>query len=358
MTAAARRDRDPTAPRPASRPRGRALVVAVVCVVVAGVCGLASWSFFLRAEHPSPPGEAVQVEIKAGVTTADIAHQLASRGVIANASAMRLMVRLKQADGDLRPGVYDLTTGMGYDSVIDVLRAGPVIEYMTITVPEGWTLDQVAQRVQERTGIPATDFSRLAHTGAKRFSFGFLESNPTDSLEGYLFPKTYRIRVGSDAEDVMRAMLAQFEKETADLDLAYAASKQVSPHDVVTIASMIERETKVQSDRPLVSSVIYNRLGRNMYLEIDATVQYVLGGRPRLFYRDLRVNSPYNTYRYRGLPPGPIASPGLASLKAAASPADTDYLYYVLTHKDGTHTFATTKAEFERLKARAKRGLK
>lgn len=309
-------------------------------------------------QHPVESGRPVQVEVPQGASSLEVGRLLAAKGVVANALMFRVRTQIEAADGRLKAGVYELSTGMTYSDAIAALRDGPMTPYVTLVVPEGWTVHQIADRVHELLGIPAADFEKLATTGAKSFAYDFLASDTTGSLEGYLFPKTYRVRPGSSARDVIGVMLDQFGRETSGLDLTYANAHGVSMHGLVTIASMIERETKVASDRPLVSSVIYNRLARGMYLEIDATVQYVVGNKPRLLYSDLRVKSPYNTYLHKGLPPGPIASPGLPSLQAAAAPADTGYLYYVLTHKDGTHSFTETRDEFLRLKAQAKEGLK
>jgi UPF0755 protein len=327
-------------------------VVGVIAVAV-GV-----WSFLFAPTIAAAPGQAVQLDLPKGASSAQIGELLSNTGVIGNPNMFTLRLRMSPYPGTLKAGVYDLKTGMGYEEVIARLREGPEIPYLTLTVPEGWTIDQIASRVQEKTGVPGAEFSRLAKTGAKEFDHSFLKDAPAGSLEGYLFPKTYRVRAGSDSKEILELMLAQFERETAGIDLAYARSRGLDLHDVVTIASMIERETKVASDRPLVSSVIYNRLGKGMFLEIDATVQYVLGNKPRLLYKDLRVESPYNTYVNKGLPPGPIANPGLPSLQAAAAPPITGYYFYVLAYKDGRHSFATNQAEFLRLKAEAKKGLK
>jgi UPF0755 protein len=247
---------------------------------------------------------------------------------------------------------------MTYDAALAALQEGPVIQYLSFTVPEGWTLEQIAKRVEEKAGIPSAEFLALASAGAAQFDYSFLADNRTGSLQGYLFPKTYRVKVGSTAKEIVDVMLKQFAKETAGLDMSYAASRGLNMHGVVTVASIIEREARVEKDRPLISSVIYNRLARDMKLEICATVQFVVGNKPRLLYSDLKVQSPYNTYIHKGLPPGPIASPGLASLQAAVAPAQTQYLYYVLTHKDGSHSFSKTSAEHLRYKAQAEKGLK
>lgn len=343
--------------RAAIRRRRTWLAVLLLLAVLAAV-GIGAWWNLYRVESDVPPGRSVQVEIPKGASSGEVAALLAKAGVVANSNMFSVRARLLGAGGDLKPGIYDWTTGSDYDAVVDRLQKGPTVVYATVVVPEGWTIEQIATRVEEKTGISADDFTKTARRGKKLFDYAFLADNPTDSLEGYLFPKTYRVKEGSSAEVVLGMMLTQYAKETAGLDTSYAKTRGLSMHDVVTVASMIEREARVAKDRPLVSSVIYNRLAKKMRLEIDATVQYVLGGKAKLLYSDLKVESPYNTYLHPGLPPGPIASPGLASLQAAVAPAKTGYLYYVLTHKDGSHTFATTYAEFVRLKAQAKKGLK
>jgi UPF0755 protein len=341
-----------------SRARRGCLAVLALLAVLLLVAALVVWWSLYRVENPTASGKQVLLQIQKGETMSQIASDLAKRGVVANANMFRVQARLDGADSRLKPGTYDLETGMDYTSVIDALTIGSPVTYVNVTVPEGWTIPQIADRLEKEAGIPAEEFVMAARTGRGHYNYPFLESDEDKSLEGYLFPKTYRIREGSTAEEVVRLMLQQFGRETAGIDMRYAESRNLTFHDVVTIASMIEREAKVQRDRPLVGSVIYNRLRRGMLLEIDATVQYVVGYKPRLLYRDLRVESPYNTYLHAGLPPGPIANPGLASIRAAAHPAETDYYFYVLTHRDGRHSFAATEAEFQRLKARARMGLR
>jgi UPF0755 protein len=350
-----------------ARPRGSAprkrrgclAAFALVLVLAAGGAGAVWWTLY-KPVVDAPPGQAVQLEIVKGASTVDIAELLANSGVVANPVMFRLEVRGDEDTRPLRAGVYDLATGMDYRTVVDRLREGPPVAYFTLTIPEGWTIAQIAERVQEKSGVPAAEFRRLADTGAAQFqdSFPFLADNETGSLQGYLFPKTYRIKVGAGAADIAYIMLDQFAKEATGLDRTFAESRGLDMHAVVTIASIIEREARVDKDRPLISSVIYNRLKRGMLLEICATVQFVVGNKPRLLYSDLRVKSPYNTYLNKGLPPGPISSPGLASITAALAPTDTPYLYYVLTHKNGSHSFSTTLAEHNRYKAQAEKGLK
>lgn len=338
--------------RPTARSRRRTLTTVaglVLALILLGIPGYAVWQLFLVPGADVAAGKPVQLEIPAGADTARIADILADAGVIDNAAVFRLRARIDGVDSEFRSGIYDLTTGMAYEDVRDVLVAGPPIEYVTVTIPEGFRIEQIAVRLEEQAGIPQAEFLALALGDAAAFApeHPYLAEVPNGSLEGYLFPKTYRIVRGTPPAEVIEMMLAQFDEEIAQVDMAYPTSRNMSVHDVVTVASMIEREARVAEERPLVSSVIYNRLAIGMKLEIDATIEYVIKkNRPRLLNSDLAVESPYNTYKYGGLPPGPIASPGLAALKAAAAPAQTDYIYYVLTSEDGSHTFCVTFEEF------------
>lgn len=317
--------------------------------------GFAGWSLLVRPDHDIAPDQAVQLEIPSGASTERIAEILSSAGVISNANLFRLRAGWSGKDADLRAGVYDLTTGMADEEVMDRLVAGPPIQYVTLTIPEGFTIEQIAERVEAVVGISQADFLAMAQSQASRFDYEFLAANPTSSLEGYLFPKTYRVVAGSNGEDVIRMMLEQFGSEIEGIDLSIVRERGLTMHDWVTLASMIEREVRVADERELVSSVIYNRLERGMRLEIDATIEYILpGNRPRLLNKHLRIDSPYNTYMYAGLPPGPIASPGKAALAAAAAPADTDFIYYVLTSADGSHTFTTNYADFLEAKEKSR----
>jgi len=300
----------------------------------------------------------VTVVVPKGSSSDAVATLLADDGVVSSPTMFRLRAAMLGAIDSLKAGTYDLKTGSSYDAVIARLQAGPSVTYFTLTIPEGWTITQIAQRVEAKTGIPSSDFTALATTGRSKFDFPFLAQDQTSSLEGYLFPKTYLVKKGTTADALIRMMLVQYGEETSSLDLSYARSKNLTLRDVTIIASIIEHEVSLDKDRPLVASVIYNRLKAHMRLQLDSTVEYVVGGKPRLSLQDLKTPSPYNTYLHQGLPPGPIDNPGLASLRAAAMPANTAYLYYVLTRKDGSQSFAVTYQQFLALKAQAKKGLR
>jgi UPF0755 protein len=299
-------------------------------------------------------GTKVEVTIAKNAGARDIAQTLESNGLINDSSAFLDAAKAKNKDTLLLPGKYVFTVGMTNEQLVDALAAGPSETGAKLTIREGLTIEQTAQVVEQTCGIPAADFTNLAHKAdAYVKDYPFLDGVYNNSLEGFLYPATYSVPDGASADDVIRMLLTQFSVKTANVDWSYADSHGLSHKDVIAIASMIEREAGTEAERPLVSSVIYNRLALGMKLQICSTVVYVLGpdardyGANPLLYVDLNVDSPYNTYLHDGLPPGPICSPRLSSIEAAAAPAQTKYLYYVLTSTDRTHTFCATAEEFE-----------
>ena len=322
--------------------------LAVAAFVLVAVVGGGWWTLFGRPFRVAP-GHTAIVSVARGATVPAIAKRLETAGVVRNALAFEFDVKLNGAGEAFKAGTYRLSTGMPNADVISALEEGATGD---VTIPEGFTVRQIARRLEEHAGISAAEFERLALTQGDTFKQPFLKGNPTKSLEGYLFPKTYLIRPGTSARDVINTMLDQFGSQISSVDLAYARSRNLTLHDVVTIASIIEKETPLARERPLVASVVYNRLQMNRKLGMESTVRYALGGKATgLSYNDVRIDNPYNTYRYKGLPPGAICNPGLAALDAAAHPADTKYLYFVTTHKDGSSTFTTNAADFEKAKA-------
>jgi UPF0755 protein len=319
-------------------------VLLVLAVAAAGV----AWYLLYRPVNDAPAGKPVTVTVKKGTSTAQIAEMLADKGVVASPLMFRLKVRDSAAAGSLKAGTYTLATGMPYDLVIEHLHKGPEIIYVDVPIPEGWTSLQIAERLEARVGIPRDEFLALAGNGAPEFAeeFPFVKGAYGDSLEGFLFPATYRFREGATAKQAITMMLQAFADRTHDLDMSYAKSKNLTLTDVVTIASIIEKEVRLADEYPLVASVLYNRLKADMRLQLDSTVFFGLPpGTKILTEADLHNDHPYNTYSHPGLPPGPMNNPGLAAIKAAAKPKKTTYLYYVLTSKDGSQTFTSTYAE-------------
>lgn len=231
---------------------------------------------------------------------------------------------------------------------------GGIVTY-TVTIPEGYTNRQTAARVAEATdgSISEGEFDAALE---QDYDYDFLQgadldTGPEARMQGFLFPKTYEVTNRTAARTMVNKLLHQYGVETGDLDWSRAASLGLTPYQVLIAASLIEKEAKLPADRPLVASVIYNRLARNMKLQFCSTVEYALGEwKEKLTNKDLEVDSPYNTYRVTGLPPTPICNPGFESIRAALYPASTDYLYFILTGPDGKHSFTGDYQQFLRWK--------
>jgi len=334
------------------RKGGAGRVIAAILallLVVAVIAASVGWYQFLRSETSIAAGQPVELTITKGSSTAAIASTLVEKGVVANSSMFRLQARQAQADGTLKAGEYELSTGMPYDIVIKKLQAGPTIKYFDVPIPEGFTARQVAARFAKRANLSEEKLLSLMLGGAEQFSADhpYLKGAYGGSLEGFLFPATYRVREGTTETAVVEMMLKKFDEEIAQIDMTYAKSKNLTVTDVVTIASILERETNLAKEYPLVASVIYNRLKIRMKLQLDSTVFYGMTPGDGVIHKsDLTDGKPHNTYSHSGLPAGPISNPGAKALEAAAHPAKTDYLYYVLTGKDGSQTFTNNYPDF------------
>ncbi|MBN2113821.1 MAG: endolytic transglycosylase MltG [Acidimicrobiia bacterium] len=293
-------------------------------------------------------GEPVQVEIAPGSSAAQIGRLLAEAGVISSAPEFERAVRLQQVSDRLQAGTYDLETGMSIDAVIAALVEGPGGGVLRVTLIEGLTVPAMLDSLADQAGFPVAALEGALLDGS--VSSDLLPAPPEvlAGWEGLLFPDTYEIFENDPAAEVLQLLADTAEQRVASVDWSYLADRRLTPYDGVIIASLIEREAKLDEERPLIASVIFNRLEIDMALQIDATVVYALGGLPAggLSLEDLEIDSPYNTYRYKGLPPTPISGVRLASLRAAAAPADTDYLYYVLSDADGRHAFTADFQEF------------
>lgn len=328
---------------------------AALGLIVLGCSGL-TWGYFMSSAA-SPPGTTKIIVIPENTTGAEIARMLADNGLIRSRLAFSLYVRLTGKDASLQAGTYSLNTGQSLPQIVDMLSTGRTL-MVTFTIPEGFTLAQIADLL-ERQGLTdqETFYRVVSYT---RFSYSFLQGIPPSRqrLEGFLFPDTYRVPRGASTKHLVDIMLARFQKEIKSLNYeTRAAQLGLTVREAVTIASLIEREAKLDRERYLISGVIHNRLARNMPLQIDATVVYAMGRQPNrgvVTYRDLAIDSPYNTYLHPGLPPGPISSPGRTSLLAAVSPAKTPYLYYV-ARPDGSHAFARTLDEHNAYKRQYQR---
>lgn len=319
----------------------------IIAITVLAVLTVLFIVLFFHYFYPARGTEPVQVVIEEGESASQIAVKLHESGVVTSALIFRSLAWIQGRQGKFKPGHYVLNTGMHYGEVFSVLEAGPNYQSRLI-IPEGLTVHKTAEKVAQAINITADEFEKAASSGD--YNFPYIPGGNQDNLEGFLFPKTYGVAVEVTAREVVEMLLSQFERETDDLDWSRAKQLGVTPYQVVIIASLIEREAALDDERPLVAVVIYNRLKANMFLQIDATVQYAL---PRwkevLTYEDLKTPSLYNTYLHKGVPPAPICSPGRASMEAALSPANVDYLYYVATGNGG-HFFTADYNEFLRVK--------
>lgn len=314
-----------------------ALILFLV-LSVGGIIGV----WYAVYDDRSHPGTATQVIVARGSTFDEIARQLAEGGVIGNVLTFRLLARARRQDVAVRAGEYRFVPHRTQDEVLRSLVTGGAQVAAWVTIPEGFTAAQIAARLQEE-GIGSSE----------PFAQEFLRENltvagaRTKNLEGFLFPSTYLVPLGAAPAQVAGIFTAEFFRQLPRDAAAQARKLGVNVPQVVTVASLVEREAKSSADRPRIAAVIYNRLRFSMPLQVDATIEYAL---PRhkaaLSFADLKIDSPYNSYVHAGLPPTPIANPGRPSLDAAFHPVKSDDLYYVYCG-NGRHVFAKTLAEHQ-----------
>ncbi|MFF2887081.1 endolytic transglycosylase MltG [Paenibacillus sp. NPDC057967] len=327
-----------------------------IMVLVAGGAAFYLWNNL----KPTPKGEMKQVTITRGMSANSVADLLEENGIIRNGFVFSYYLKMKDEGAKFQAGTYELQPGMDKTAVIAKLNAGDTIAAETIrfTIPEGFTVLQIADKLSADGLINKDKFLELAETdrawGDSETVRGLPKSDKLHKrLEGYMFPETYEMKKESTEEDIIIRMLTETDRKLSALPEGWQDAMEATGrtlHEILTIASLVEREVVVDEERALVAGVIYNRIAAPMRLQIDATVQYALDTpKARLSLSDLEINSPYNTYKIDGLPPGPIASPSIASIEAALYPADTKYLFYV-TKKDGSqsHLFAETFKEHQK----------
>ena len=314
-------------------------LAAIAFFVVPAVKG-----FFTGEDSKVAAGQQVTITIPEGASGDTIASILSENHIVENPKDYYAAVKKLNADMSLKPGTYSFTTLMDATDVVQQLMEGPNAGSDALTIPEGLTVDQVADRVaQAYDSISKEDFLNQAKASNYVNDYSFLEGAANDSLEGFLFPKTYSLGKDPSADDVIRAMLDQFNTEYKSLDFAGCEAKikerygvEMSDYDIINLASIVEREGLNAEQRAHVASVFYNRLAGKLdglrYLNSDATMMYVTGG--EVTADDLQSDSPYNTYKHEGLPPTPICSPSLEALKATLEPTDSDDLYFYITQDE------------------------
>lgn len=319
----------------------KAVRVAAIALVALTLV-LAGWIWL--ASRATDRVEPARVEVAPGTPVRGLAARLEEARVIRSARLFEIWLRASGNAGSIQAGTYDFPAGLSLPGVIEMVLGGRTL-LASVTIPEGLRLEQQAGVAARQLGIDSAAFVALATDSLFADSVGI--DAPT--LEGYLFPETYLVDPEIDARGLVRLMVGEFQR-TFDAEWRERAEELGrSVREIVTLASIVEEEARVTEERPVIAGVYWNRLGIGMKLEADPTVQYALGAhRQRVLYRDLEVDSPYNTYLYSGLPPGPIASPGRASLEATLFPDSVPWLFFFATGEGGRHTFSRTFAEHNR----------
>jgi UPF0755 protein len=319
--------------------RYAAPAAAAVVVALAAVGGWITYAVYADRAHPAIPS---QVVIDRGSTFAQVARQLAAGGVIGNVTSFRVLAHLRGEEAAVRAGEYRFPPHLTQSEVLRALVTGGEQVAAWVTVPEGFTVAQIARRLQKEGVGPAALF---AQSFMRRRLI--VDGTRTANLEGFLFPSTYLVPLGASPPQVAAPMITEFFKELPRDAREQAGALHVTVPQAVTVASLVEREAKSEIDRPRIAEVIYNRLRLGMPLQVDATIEYALPEhKAQLSFADLKIDSRYNSYTHAGLPPTPIANPGLPSLEAALHPSKGDDLYYVYCG-NGRHVFAKTLAEHQ-----------
>lgn len=333
------------------------LIVGLVVVAALGALIMVAVRGCQSAPEPQGPGLAtegqIEVQIPEGAGTDVIAQAFVDARLVSDAATFTKAVAAAKADQSLKPGTYVFAAGTPVEAIVDQLTKGPNTSANRVTVPEGLTVAKTAAAVESALGIPAQDFMDQAKASLWVEPYPFLAAAQDDSLEGFLWASTYDFSGSTvDARSVIKAMLDRYQQAVSKVDFAAgeAAIQQtynvtMTDYDILKMASIIEREAVSESDRPLVASVLYNRLRDGMALQSDATMGYVTGG--EVTADDLLKESPYNSYLNKGLPPTPICTPSIECIQAALAPASTNYYYFLIIENGSysNHTFSQTYEE-------------
>ena len=304
-----------------------ALAFALPAALAIGGCG-------------EPYGAPVRVVVPAGSSFSAAADSLARAGIVGRKGLFRAYAKVTGNDRALKPGTYMLRRGTSWPAILDALTKGKGLVH-GLTIPEGYSLSWIVPQLARVLEAPPESVLAAVRDTALRRELDV----PTPTLEGYLFPDTYAFPDGTTPREAVRLMVQRFEQAWKPEWTARLDTLTMSRHDIVTLASIVDKEAKLPEERAVIAAVYHNRLKKGMLLQADPTVQYArCAHTSRVLYRDLAIESAYNTYRNPGLPPGPIGSPGAASLEASLYPADVPYLFFV-AHPDGHHEFRATFAE-------------
>lgn len=328
-------------------------ITILIFLLVLPVLVFTACSFEKMKEATDPTStEEIVITIPRGATTTSIGSILMENDLIRSEIIFKLTSKELEADGNMKAGDFKLSKSMNMTEIINKLVSGDVyLDTFTFTIPEGFEIRQIIDRLEAEGFINREVFMNELQNGV--FSYKFMDMlDNRDELEGYLFPDTYEMKVGSTEYDIINKMLSRFDQIFKDEYYQRLEELGLSMNELITLASIIEREARAKEEFPLVSSVFHNRIQKGMLLQSCATVQYVLGERKeRLTYADIEIDSPFNTYMNAGLPPAPIASPGVLAIESALYPEETDYLFFVVKKDgNGTHVFSRTLDEHNKAK--------
>ncbi len=287
----------------------------------------------------------IKITINHGESLSAISKKLLAEGVITNEKTFEMATKIRGLDTSIPVGTFLMkNVKVNHDIINHLVFGNP--ERKKVTLLEGWNIRQTSNHLSKEMGLDYYDIVEIVNNKSFINSLGV----NSETLEGYLYPDTYYFFEGENVKSVIKRLVIEYKNFWTDSNITKASSISLTQHQILTLASIIEGEAIYDSERPIISAVYHNRLKRGMKLQADPTVQYIIKDGPRrLLNKDLRIKSPYNTYLYGGLPPGPINSPGFKSLNAALYPDENDYLYFV-AKGDGYHTFSKNEKEHERAK--------
>jgi UPF0755 protein len=324
--------------------------ITIFVVLILLICAYGGFKYYdsLKLPVDQKNTESILINIPKGAATSKIANILRDNDLIRNELYFRFISKQRKIEAEYKAGDYKLSKAMNVNEIIDKLIKGDTYqETVKFTIPEGFELKQIVDKLANNQELNINKEKFLDIIENEDFQFEFLKetSKGKNRLEGFLFPDTYEVKKNITEKELVLKMLNRFDEIFEEQYYSRTKELGMTINDVISLASIIEREARVDSERPIISSVFHNRLKKDMLLQSCATVQYVLGERKqRLTYKDLEIDSPYNTYKHLGLPPMPIASPGKASIYAALYPKDSKYLYFV-AKGDGSHIFSNTYKE-------------
>lgn len=338
------------------------IIVIIFLFVIITICGIfINYNSVINKPLKSQ-SETISITVETGDGFNSLLNTLESQGILRNIKYIKIYEKLNKQDYNIIPGTYEIKNDISLSELIKILQTEDLkSNQVKVTIPEGYNIEKMAEYL-EKEGIFTKDQFISAVKDYSVPEYVKVDSNKKYTLEGYLFPDTYYLDKDASPDDLIKMMLSGFEKAINQIkDDTKIEIKNEDIETIITKASLVEKEVRIDSERKTVASVIENRLKKGMKLEFCSTINYIIGYEKVVLYNsDLTVDSPYNTYKYSGLPIGPISSPGIESIKAVLQPDKTDYLFFVLTEDDKSHHFSKTLQEHEAAKkeAEAKRKAK